>query len=93
MATKFTHSYKPDVGSIVYESHSPIRCGIIVELLDCEHDDPYFWTVNVLWKNGTTTSTAVNALNCYRSLYEEHRRKADRMASVISEFEAIRQPS
>ena len=90
MATRFTHSYKPEVGFTVYESHSPVRCGIIIELLDCKHDSPDFWIVNVLWKNGTQSSVPVNMLNCYRSLYQEHQRKADRMAGVMAELQDMK---
>lgn len=89
MATCFNANNPIKIGTIVYRAFSPVYCGIVTDYKIKPDQKPYYQEVTVRWKDGTTTDTPVRDLNCYRSLYEDHRRKADNMAKVIEELTSM----
>jgi len=91
MATRFDAKYPLEVGSLVYLGYVPKRCGIVVAITEPRHQNPFYQTADVQWKNGKRERVNVRDLCCYRSLYLDHTRKANDMARSIRELEAIPQ--
>lgn len=76
-----------NVGDLVYEVFRPLNPGRIVskrQVTLLPSGRLGRWLATVRWRNGQTTEVDVAYLQDFQALIEDHRRKYERFAAMVS---------